>query len=254
MLKFLLLLLCPAILFAQKTKIVTKYLDNGKRKTIYSVLDYAAGAPSDLLEIEINSLPEVKHGKFEFYVNDTLIEEGYYKFGLKDSIWKQYDPGNGKLFTCGPYYYDLRDGVWQYYNQDSLPFKKYNYNTNEVTILDSTYFDKAEQRIFQKTEIPPRFIGGEDALMEFLGKNIKYPPDERDKNIQGRVYIAFVIDRSGNVIEAKVLRGIGPACDAEALRVVNLMNKNMWTPGYQNGRPVAVQYNLPIVFNLKNWK
>ena len=84
--------------------------------------------------------------------------------------------------------------------------------------------------------------------MEYLGKSIVYPTMAKDHNISGRVYITFLIDKTGKISEPKVLRGIGGGCDEEALRVIKGMPP--WLPGRQNGIPVSVQYNLPIVFNL----
>ena len=109
--------------------------------------------------------------------------------------------------------------------------------------------DPDEGKIFQFVEEPPSFPGGEDKLMEYLSKNIKYPTIAKENNIQGRVYVTFVVDKDGKVTGAKVLRGIGGGCDEEALRVVKNMSE--WKPGRQNGRSVLVQYNLPVVFNLK---
>jgi periplasmic protein TonB len=94
----------------------------------------------------------------------------------------------------------------------------------------------------------PSFPGGEEVLYKFLSNNIKYPSVAKEKGISGTVIISFVIEEDGSVAEAKVLRGIGGGCDEEALRVVNLMPK--WSPGKQSGKPVRVQYNLPIKFTL----
>ncbi|MBK7430902.1 MAG: TonB family protein [Bacteroidetes bacterium] len=114
---------------------------------------------------------------------------------------------------------------------------------------DPVVGDPEEGKIFSFVEEPPAFPGGEDKLMEYLGKNIKYPTIAKENNIQGRVYVTFVVDKDGKVKDAKVLRGIGGGCDEEALRVVKNMPE--WKPGRQNGRSVLVQYNLPVVFNLK---
>ena len=114
---------------------------------------------------------------------------------------------------------------------------------------DPVVGDPDEGKIFQFVEEPPSFPGGEDKLMEYLSKNIKYPNIAKENNIQGRVYVTFVVDKDGKVTSAKVLRGIGGGCDEEALRVVKNMPE--WKPGRQNGRSVLVQYNLPVVFNLK---
>lgn len=114
---------------------------------------------------------------------------------------------------------------------------------------DAVVGDPEEGKIFQFVEEPPLFPGGDDKLFEYLSKNIKYPTIAKENNIQGRVYVTFVVDKDGKVKDAKVLRGIGGGCDEEALRVVKNMPE--WKPGRQNGRSVLVQYNLPVLFNLK---
>jgi protein TonB len=106
-----------------------------------------------------------------------------------------------------------------------------------------------EGKIFTIVEEMPSFPGGEAKMLEYVAKNIKYPPMARENNITGRVYINFYIDKDGKVQNAKVVRGISPDCDQEALRVVRSMPQ--WTPGKQNGRAVNVNYNLPINFTLK---
>lgn len=98
-------------------------------------------------------------------------------------------------------------------------------------------------------EVAPEFPGGLEALMRFLSTNIRYPVQARDQQIQGRVYLSFVVERDGSVSNITLLRGIGFGCDEEAVRVVGLMPN--WKPGRQNGMPVRVFYNLPIKFTLR---
>lgn len=110
--------------------------------------------------------------------------------------------------------------------------------------------DPGDNTIFTIVEEMPQFPGGgESALLSYVSKNIKYPPLARENNITGTVYVTFVVDKDGKVKDPKLLRGIGGGCDEEALRVVKSMPD--WKPGRQNGRNVAVQYNLPVRFSLK---
>jgi protein TonB len=90
--------------------------------------------------------------------------------------------------------------------------------------------------------------GGEGALIAYIAKNTKYPPMARENNIEGTVFISFVVEKDGSVSDVKILRGIGGGCDEEAKRVIkNLPN---FAPGRQNGRPVRVQFNVPVKFKL----
>ena len=94
----------------------------------------------------------------------------------------------------------------------------------------------------------PVFPGGQEALNNFLSKNIQYPRLAANNGVGGRVIIQFVVERDGSIAQAKVLKGVGFGCDEEALRVINKMPK--WKPGANNGQKVRVYYTLPIYFKL----
>jgi protein TonB len=106
-----------------------------------------------------------------------------------------------------------------------------------------------EAPIFTVVESMPEFKGGMKKLYEYLGNNIKYPVMAKESGIQGKVYVTFVVERDGSITDVRVLRGIGGGCDEEAVRVVQSMPN--WTPGMQRGKPVRVQYNLPVRFTLQ---
>lgn len=107
----------------------------------------------------------------------------------------------------------------------------------------------AEPEIFTIVEDMPAFPGGEAEMYKYLGKNLKYPSMAKDANIQGIVYVTFVVKEDGKISDVRVLRGIGAGCDEAAVAVVEKMPS--WSPGKQRGKPVRVQYNLPIRFILK---
>ncbi|HLO89841.1 MAG: energy transducer TonB [Chloroflexota bacterium] len=106
----------------------------------------------------------------------------------------------------------------------------------------------AEAEIFTVVEESPAFPGGDAARIQFLQQNIVYPQMARESGIQGTVYVTFVVERNGAVTDVRVLRGIGGGCDEEAVRVIKAMPK--WNPGKQRGKPVRVQFNMPIKFTL----
>jgi protein TonB len=106
-----------------------------------------------------------------------------------------------------------------------------------------------EMEIFTVVESMPTYPGGDAARMKFLQENIKYPQMARESGIQGTVYVTFVVEPDGSVSDVRVLRGIGGGCDEEAVRVIKAMPK--WIPGKQRGKPVRVQFNMPIKFTLQ---
>ena len=112
--------------------------------------------------------------------------------------------------------------------------------------------DDVDDAVFVVVEKSPEFPGGNDSLYAFIGRNIKYPEAAKKNKIEGRVFVTFVIEKDGQVSNAKLLRDIGGGCGEEAIRVVNSMPK--WKPGTQRGNPVRVQFNLPIMFQLEKSK
>ena len=107
-----------------------------------------------------------------------------------------------------------------------------------------------ERGIYQIVEQMPEFPGGEEAILEFVAKNIQYPQKAIDAGAYGRVFVGFVIEPDGSVSNVTLLRGIGFGCDEEAMRVVKMMPK--WQPGMQNGEAVRVSYLIPINFKLED--
>ena len=108
-----------------------------------------------------------------------------------------------------------------------------------------------EPQIFTIVEENPAFPGGEKALFAYLGKNTKFPAIAKDAGIQGIVYVQFVVMEDGSINPdmVTILRGVHPALDQEAIRVVKSMPK--WSPGKQRGKPVRVYYKLPFRFTLR---
>ena len=110
--------------------------------------------------------------------------------------------------------------------------------------------DDPDEKVYDITEMMPEFPGGNEAMMDYLKKNIKYPESAKKSGKKGRVIVQFTIGSDGGVRDVKVRRGVDPDIDKEAVRVVSSMPK--WTPGKQDGKPVAVKYTLPILFDNGN--
>ncbi len=122
---------------------------------------------------------------------------------------------------------------------------------DEETVVEDVDVEEEESdEVFQFAVIEdkPEFPGGMGKLMQYLGKNTKFPQIAKENGIQGRVFIQFVIDKKGKVTNVEVVRGVDPYLDKEALRVVKAMPA--WKPGKQRGKPVKVSYIVPINFKL----
>ena len=106
-----------------------------------------------------------------------------------------------------------------------------------------------ENKVFTAVEQMPQFPVGESALMQYISKNIKYPPVAMENGIQGRVVVQFVVTKTGKIGEVKIARGKDPDLDKEAMRVVKSLPD--FIPGKMNGQAVNVWYTLPVTFKLQ---
>ena len=127
---------------------------------------------------------------------------------------------------------------------------------DEVQTRIITYFsenkdisDNKEVPVYSAVEQMPEFPGGEEELMKYISRNIKYPTMAMENNIQGRVVVQFVVTKTGKIGEVKVVRSKDPDLDKEAVRVVKSLPN--FIPGKMNGQAVNVWYTLPITFNIE---
>jgi len=116
-------------------------------------------------------------------------------------------------------------------------------------IVEEKHEVEEEKVIHNIVEQMPSFPGGPSALNAFLSKNLKYPPIAEENGIKGRVTCQFVVERDGSITDVKVVRGVDPSLDREAVRVIKSMPK--WIPGKQNGKSVRVRFTCPITFTLQ---
>lgn len=118
-------------------------------------------------------------------------------------------------------------------------------------VIQETKPKEVEDKVYNiaMVEQKPEFPGGEAAMYKWLSDHINYPVAAAEEGVQGRVVVEFVVSKTGNVENVRVLRGRHPALDKEATRLVKSMPK--WQPGRNNGQPVKVTYTLPITFKLQ---
>lgn len=127
--------------------------------------------------------------------------------------------------------------------------------TKPVEVIQAKeVFTPVEQmpEFFDVVEQMPEYPGGSMAMFEYLSKNIHYPKDAEEQQLQGRVIATFVVMKDGSISNAKVVKSVSPSLDEEALRCINGMPN--WTPGRQNGKAVNVKYTIPISFRLDKAK
>lgn len=104
------------------------------------------------------------------------------------------------------------------------------------------------EMVYDMPEQMPQFPGGAEAMERFISEHIKYPPTAKEKRIQGKVYVQFIVEKDGSLTDIKIRRGAHQLLDDEAIRVIKLMPK--WKPGSMRGKIVRVRYTIPITFAL----
>ena len=121
--------------------------------------------------------------------------------------------------------------------------------TVPITFRLKSPVEEMKEETLTVVDVMPQYPGGDHELLKFIAQSIKYPTDAQEAGVQGRVICSFVVDKKGNIVEPKIIRGIDPSLDAEALRVIGMMPR--WTPGRQDGKAVRVLYTVPITFRLQ---
>jgi TonB family protein len=169
-----------------------------------------------------NQLVQQSTGRVVDFFQTQLIREGTYVNGQKHGIWQDYFT-DGKLRTKEEFEY----GVFK----EGISFK-----------------ESGESFTYTIQEMQPQPEGGMPGFMNYIMTSMRYPKEARKKGIQGKVYIQFVVDKDGGIIDVEVLKGIGGGCDEEAVRVMRECPK--WSPGIQRGQAVKVRMSIPLIFKL----
>jgi len=175
-----------------------------------------------------------------------IIAKGETVYGKRTGIWKYYE--NEKLVGIKNYVNDVLDGESLEYYQSGKIKRKELYSFGKLNSGKAYNENGSEIPYTPAAQMPEP----EYNLSAYIKENLRYPSKARRNNIVGRVKVQFVVDEEGNIINAKVIEGIGGGCDKEALRVVKQMPK--WKPGTLDGKPVKIIYTLPILFYLTDNK
>ena len=215
------------------------------RTFVIDQLNYPQKAVKKKIQGDVTFEFDVKDGK----VTNAKIIKGL-GYGIDDELLRvlnvspEWDESVGKYhgkFTMNFYLREEGKSVVK-----GISWDEDRKETADYYIDSAKQIDKNE--VYQIVDKMPEFPGGEKALLNYISENIVYPQSAKDKNISGRVFVSFVIEKDGSVSDVKVMRGIDKECDAEAIRVVKAMPK--WKPGMDDGKPVKVSYMLPVNFKL----
>jgi len=234
---------------AYRKEVITTYLENVSETPF--TIDNDVYSPVIFVEGSVkNEMDGV--GDYETFFRDILSEsiqnhEGgaifpaiavYLGVGLNEVLTDK----TGESITLKIRYSELVD----LYKRVSS-----TYGTAQTNFMDDIVIDDLDDEPipFQLVEVKPSFQGGDaNKFSTWVNTQLQYPKIAKDNDVQGRVTLQFTVDVDGSVTNVKVLRGVDPSLDNEAMRVVRMSPK--WTPGRQKGKPVRVTYTFPVIFQL----
>lgn len=209
--------------------------------------------PTNEVYYVLKSDHTTKQGPYQKMVNKYDVEvNGYYKNGLKDSLWTYYSGSGRQALTQGMYAKDHRIGIWENYDYHGNLIQKYDYKTK--SLIFNTFNDVEKNRAYRvivekdsiekKLDRIPVYIGNENLIAI---NHMNYPAAAKEKGVKGTVYISFIIDKEGKSCCHKVAISIDPECDAEALKAIKSIPDN-WLPGILDGKPVDVEFGMTVDF------
>lgn len=200
--------------------------------------------------------------KSEFFFDSSKTTKHRMRvINYRDSIgYVQIKSGNGlcnrcelQVYSARPYFETgtivngLKSGEWTGVNQTNDV--TYSETYREGTLLKGMQNYKGENYTYtelEKQAMPPN---GMQEIYQMIAAKMKYPKAARREGIEGKVFVQFVVNKDGSIIDTKVTKGIDPECDNEALKAVKSLPN--WIPGYQRGRPVKQRFTLPVQFKLE---
>lgn len=204
-----------------------------------NIINYITTDSTVLNKLKIELL-KFKHKKNRIDFTGSSIED----FLFKNLIIRFYEMGqNTQIPFYAVWVFSSKD-AWYFRNLNNFCFPKTIYNTENKNLPHSDI----KQFPVMHLDSEPEFPGGEKSRIKYLRANVSYPISANALEIQGTVYVSFMIEIDGSISNIKVLQGIGGGCDEEAIRIIKNMPR--WKPAFYKGNEVEVQLVMPLKFIL----
>lgn len=203
---------------------------------------------------EVREVLPSHHIYVKFFAHgDTLTSEGAYSVFTKsdktaEGLHKYYNRNTGNLhysreYAAGKIVGDLRS----YYPSGAL--KRIEHYKDGKVDGGECFREDGSTMPYTPFEVQPQYPGGENAMLQMVVDNVKYPALARENGIEGIAIVSFVVNTDGSLSDIQIVRDPGGGCGMEAVRVVSKMAK--WTPGQLDDQPVKVKFHLPVRFKLE---
>jgi TonB family protein len=188
-----------------------------------------------------------REGLFRYYKDSLPVSEGCFHNNKRVGEWKDFY-SDGKVRVVRNFNNEGKyHGSFKVLYPDGTVRRSDLFNNGKLT-EGKCYKASGADTAWFAYETQPEFPGGENKRMEYLVNTVVYPKAAREAGIQGIVYVTFVVERDGTISNEKILRGVHPLLDDETLRVIRGMPR--WITGRLDGKPVKVQFNMPLKFTL----
>lgn len=238
------------------------FYKNGRRKTSENYEDGVLTGSVDeyypngqLLARKEYILKDNVEPKLHYKTSSFTVQQAFDSLGtvtVKDGngIYSGYNEdsvNNLKVTEEGPIKNGVRSGIWKGFDEKYDTMFEEVYENGELISGKAVHNGVAVNYSKNRVE-GPKFPGGESGFNNYLSRGIRYPAKDRENNTQGRVVLSFVINKDGELTNAKVIRSVSEGIDNEALRMLKSSPK--WIPGTAYGSPAKVRYSVPIGFAL----
>ena len=236
----LLFILLPLISSAQETKKVTEKHTKPDYTEKYHVL---------------RSDGTTKHGEYTKTYSGLQEETGYYKNGLKDSLWTLTDLSDDHIIATGNYISGIKTGTWTYYKKKDTIEREYDYTLKQVVYYVKDTSKKAQvisgnDTTVTQTDCWLLCLIGKETTSYMISHNTHYPAEARENSLQGRVFVAFTVFSDGHISPPWIKKGVAKCLDDEAIRVVNMIPYD-FVPTIVNGQPATSIFIQPMSFKLE---
>lgn len=217
-----------------------KFIENFKNGIMYDVVKYFPNGKLYIAGTYDDSIRTVRITDCQDSAGATLAENGKGK-------WIKYNDEFTGIKGSGQILNGLPEGKWGGRVNDSVTYEC-DYSNGKV-VSGVSREKSGKEHIFKEELTNASFMGGLDQLYRSFERTMRYPPAARESNVQGKVFVTFVVELDGTISGYRILRGIGSGCDEECVRVISLTS-GKWKPGILFGVPVRQSYTVPLSFTL----